>query len=125
MKKDTFWNLPNCLTVLRIALVPVMVALLWWDPNQAGEPERWLCIVTMTIFVGAMITDIVDGYLARKWGLESVAGAFLDPHGGHRSHHVCPSQLAAGLACGLTGLPRAYDYRTAHHCRRGRLGSLC
>ena len=79
MKKDTFWNLPNSLTVLRIALVPVMVALLWWDPNQAGEPERWLCIVTMSIFVGAMITDIVDGYLARKWGMESVAGAFLDP----------------------------------------------
>jgi CDP-diacylglycerol--glycerol-3-phosphate 3-phosphatidyltransferase len=75
MNKETFWNIPNSLTVLRIALVPVMVALLASDTT----PERWLCIVTMSIFVGAMITDIVDGYLARKWGMESIAGAFLDP----------------------------------------------
>jgi len=79
MKKDSFWNLPNSLTVLRIALVPVMVALMWKDPAQQGDPERWLCILTMSIFVGAMITDIIDGYLARRWGLVSVAGAFLDP----------------------------------------------
>jgi len=74
MNKNTFWNLPNSLTVLRIALIPVMVGLMWGE-----NPGKWLCIVTMAIFVGAMITDIVDGYLARKWGLESVAGAFLDP----------------------------------------------
>ena len=80
MKKDTFWNLPNTLTVLRIALVPVMVVLLWVDPSQPYQvPERWVCILTMSIFVGAMITDIIDGYLARKWNLVSVAGAFLDP----------------------------------------------
>lgn len=80
MKKDTFWNLPNTLTVLRIALVPVMVVLLWVDPSQPYQaPERWVCILTMAIFVGAMITDIIDGYLARKWNLVSVAGAFLDP----------------------------------------------
>lgn len=50
-----------------------MVVLLW------NEPSRLESIVACAIFVGAMLSDIVDGYLARKWGLQSVVGAFLDP----------------------------------------------
>lgn len=73
MKKQGFWNLPNTLTVMRIAVVPVMVVLL------EHEPSRLEAIVACGIFVAAMITDIIDGYLARKWGLTSVMGAFLDP----------------------------------------------
>lgn len=71
--KETFWNLPNSLTVARIALVPVMVLLLWDSPTWL---EKTLGFV---VFVGAMITDVIDGWLARKWGLTSAAGAYLDP----------------------------------------------
>ena len=73
MKKDGFWNLPNSLTVARICAVPIMVVVLW------NPPGVWMARLACTVFAIAMITDIVDGYLARKWGLESVAGAFLDP----------------------------------------------
>lgn len=74
MKKAGFWNLPNSLTVARIALVPVMVWLLWDEPLT-----RWQAIAPCAVFVGAMLTDIVDGYLARKWDLVTPAGAYLDP----------------------------------------------
>lgn len=73
MKSQGFWNLPNSLTVARIAVVPVMVALLW------DTPEPWEAVMACVVFVVAMLTDIVDGYLARKWNLVSVVGAFLDP----------------------------------------------
>ena len=73
MKSTGFWNLPNILTVLRIALIPVMVWLLKEEPTNTEE------IVSVVIFVGAMITDIVDGWLARKWDLVSPVGAYLDP----------------------------------------------
>ncbi len=73
MRKGGFWNLPNTLTVIRIACVPVMVLLL------LDEPGVWAARGACALFVAAMVTDIVDGYLARKWQLVSVAGAFLDP----------------------------------------------
>lgn len=72
-RKTGFWNLPNTLTVARIALVPVMVYLLWETPTATETA------VGFVVFVGAMITDIVDGWLARRWNLTSPAGAYLDP----------------------------------------------
>ena len=71
LRRQAFWNLPNSLTVLRIVLVPVMVVLLWDDPSIEALRLSWV------IFVGAMITDIVDGWLARRWNLTSAAGAYL------------------------------------------------
>jgi CDP-diacylglycerol--glycerol-3-phosphate 3-phosphatidyltransferase len=68
-----FWNLPNTITVARCLAVPVMVALLWEKPGE------WMGVVACVIFVVAMLSDVLDGYLARKWGLQSVMGAFLDP----------------------------------------------
>lgn len=73
MRGKGFWNLPNILTVLRIAVIPVMVWLL------LEEPTEFEAKVSVVIFVAAMITDIVDGWLARKWDLVSPVGAFLDP----------------------------------------------
>lgn len=72
-RRDGFWNIPNSITVARIAMVPFMVFLLWDDPSPS---ETWAAFV---IFVGAMITDILDGWLARRWNLVSPAGAYLDP----------------------------------------------
>ena len=73
LKGPGFWNLPNSLTVMRMLLIPVMVWVMW------DEPERWEDLLGCFIFVFAMLTDVVDGYLARKWNLVSPAGAYLDP----------------------------------------------
>ena len=90
-KSKGFWNLPNTITVVRCMLVPVMVALLW------NEPSRTESIVACAIFVGAMLSDILDGYLARKWELQSVAGAFLDPpHSPNSAREPRPNRIQPG-----------------------------
>ena len=66
------WNLPNQLTLLRIAMIPVFVILYYL-------PWGWSHIASAVIFGLAALTDWVDGYLARKMGLETPFGAFLDP----------------------------------------------
>ena len=65
-------NLPNLLTFGRVLAIPFLVWLL-----DAPSPVRgyWACIV----FTAAAITDMLDGYLARKLGVVSVLGKFLDP----------------------------------------------
>src|SRR5438477_7907128 len=69
--------LPNLLTYGRIAAIPAVVACLYWqDILQGGEWLRWLAL---TIFIAAGVTDILDGYLARKWGELSSFGRMLDP----------------------------------------------
>ncbi len=72
VKRQEFWNAPNSLTVARVAAVPIVVVLMMF-------PGPFWCAVTMVIFVAAAITDLIDGYLARKLDLESTIGAFLDP----------------------------------------------
>jgi CDP-diacylglycerol--glycerol-3-phosphate 3-phosphatidyltransferase len=75
-------NLPNYLTILRILLIPVVIALLWFSDSQApwiqahksnlGWAAGW-------IFTIASITDFFDGYIARKRNIVTVFGSFLDP----------------------------------------------
>ena len=72
-KKQSFWNIPNMLTLMRIAMVPVVAGMLWNPPTPIE------CIIACALFSVAMITDVIDGYLARKWNLVSPIGAFLDP----------------------------------------------
>jgi len=66
------WNLPNILTWLRIVAIPLVV-LLFYMPNSWADPAAGL------LFAAASITDSLDGYLARRMGLTSRLGAFLDP----------------------------------------------
>ncbi len=66
------FNIPNILTLLRIALIPVFV-LFFYLPLEQGH------LITTAIFALAAITDWFDGYLARKWKETSAFGAFLDP----------------------------------------------
>jgi CDP-diacylglycerol--glycerol-3-phosphate 3-phosphatidyltransferase len=72
VKYRTHWNLPNTLTWLRILMIPGVVGLyylpFWWAHPAAGVG-----------FALAGITDSLDGYFARKMGLTSRLGAFLDP----------------------------------------------
>jgi CDP-diacylglycerol--glycerol-3-phosphate 3-phosphatidyltransferase len=65
-------NLPNLLTMARILAIPLVLALL-----DRGGPRD--CFWAALLFAGAAITDFLDGYLARKRGLVSVLGKFLDP----------------------------------------------
>jgi cardiolipin synthase len=69
--------LPNILTYARIAAVPVVVGLLYWQSILGGG--LWLRWVALAIFIAAGVTDILDGYLARMWGQQSSLGRMLDP----------------------------------------------
>jgi CDP-diacylglycerol--glycerol-3-phosphate 3-phosphatidyltransferase/cardiolipin synthase len=71
------FNFPLFLTWLRIVAIPAFVAVLY-------VPEDWIVertqnIISMWIFIGAAVTDWLDGYLARKWNQTTSFGAFLDP----------------------------------------------
>lgn len=65
-------NIPNTLTLLRIAMIPVFVLVFYLD-------FKWNHILACMIFSLAAITDALDGYLARKLQQTSKLGAFLDP----------------------------------------------
>lgn len=66
------WNLPNLLTLLRILLIPVFVAVFYVE-------APWSAYVAAAIFGAAALTDWLDGYLARRLEQTSPLGAFLDP----------------------------------------------
>lgn len=65
-------NLPNALTLARIAVVPFLVAMLYF-------PGPGMCLAAMILFVAASVTDVFDGLLARRLGLVTNIGKFLDP----------------------------------------------
>jgi cardiolipin synthase len=69
--------LPNILTYARIVAVPVVVGILFWQNIFDGG--LWLRWVALAIFIGAGVTDILDGYFARMWGQQSSLGRMLDP----------------------------------------------
>jgi len=66
------WNTPNLLTLLRIFLIPVFVAIFYL-------PLSWARLACAMVFGAAALTDWLDGYLARRWQQTSPLGAFLDP----------------------------------------------
>ena len=65
-------NVPNTLTLLRIALIPVLVVVFFL-------PWRWSSEAAAAVFGIAALTDLLDGWLARRLGQISAFGAFLDP----------------------------------------------
>ena len=69
--------LPNLLTYGRIAAVPVVVGLMYWQSILGGA--LWLRWLALAVFIAAGITDILDGYFARMWGQQSSLGRMLDP----------------------------------------------
>jgi CDP-diacylglycerol--glycerol-3-phosphate 3-phosphatidyltransferase len=65
-------NLPNSLSLFRIVIVPVLMVFLLVDiPN--GD------VVALIVFLGAGVSDWLDGYFARRWKQTTVMGTFLDP----------------------------------------------
>lgn len=69
--------LPNILTYARIAAVPVVVGLIFWQSIFDGP--LWLRWVALVLFIGAGVTDFLDGYFARVWSQHSSLGRMLDP----------------------------------------------
>jgi CDP-diacylglycerol---glycerol-3-phosphate 3-phosphatidyltransferase len=70
--KREIFNLPNTITLMRISAVPFLFILL------ASPGEFWSLILAI-LFVAASITDLIDGYVARKYQLVTTMGKFLDP----------------------------------------------
>lgn len=65
-------NLPNVLTMLRIAAIPLIL----WLIDRGGPRD---CIIAALVYSAAALTDLLDGYLARRMNIVSVLGKFLDP----------------------------------------------
>lgn len=78
----TILNIPNMLTLARIALIPVFLILAYWPPaigvnGHDGGLTRHLILTS--VFILAAVTDWLDGYLARVLNQTSAFGRFLDP----------------------------------------------
>lgn len=74
-------NLPNTLTILRIFFVPLLVAVLVQE-NWSGEINGFPLtnnLIALAIFIAASATDLLDGYLARRWKQITTVGTLLDP----------------------------------------------
>lgn len=67
-----FWNLPNMLTVARIFVIPLFVYFTY-------DADPFYSVLAGSVFTIAAITDVVDGFLARRWNMITVTGKLLDP----------------------------------------------
>src|SRR5690606_4330284 len=85
-------TLPNILTLFRIVLIPVVMAMFYVEGNWA----RW---VACAIFLLAATTDLLDGWIARNWRLQSAFGRWLDP--------VADKLLVGATVVMLVGFHRA------------------
>lgn len=96
-QSNRIFNLPNNLTIARIVMIPLFVAIAYWPPalgiGVAAIPDNAIARLGMMeysdsllrhflltfLFILAAVTDWLDGYLARKMQLTSAFGRFLDP----------------------------------------------
>ena len=92
------FNFPLFLTWLRIVAIPLFVAILYVPEDWIAEKTR--NVISMWIFIGAAVTDWLDGYLARKWNQTTSFGAFLDP--------VADKLMVAAALIVLTEFGRIY-----------------
>jgi len=71
-RAERFWNLPNTITVLRIGVVPVLLLLPLFAGRLGSQVTAW-------IFIVAAVSDLVDGWLARRGHQVTRIGKLLDP----------------------------------------------
>jgi len=82
--------LPNVLSLLRIAIVPVIVVTLLWPGPQPRA-------IAAALFLLAALTDFFDGWIARRRGVSTVLGQFLDP--------LADKLLVVAILIMLAGMP--------------------
>ena len=70
--KRAIFNLPNMITVLRIGVIPILFGLLL-------SPGPVMSLVITGLFIAAALTDLLDGYIARRFKIVTTMGKFLDP----------------------------------------------
>ncbi len=83
--------LPNMLTLGRVAAIPVVMLFIW-----KGDPSD--CLIAAWLYSAATITDFFDGWLARRQGLVTVMGQFLDP--------LADKLIVMAMLCTLVALHR-------------------
>lgn len=81
MASRVFFNLPNCVTIGRLIAVPLLLIIMLFVDDRGPDIalDRALSFSAAILFIIAMSSDMVDGYLARKYGLISTFGKFIDP----------------------------------------------
>ena len=72
LNRQQILTLPNGLTIIRILAIPIVLILLFY-------PERIFRLITTLFFLLVAVTDTLDGYFARRRGLVTTLGKFLDP----------------------------------------------
>ena len=72
LDRDQIMTLPNGVTILRILGIPIILCMIFYSGK-----EYWF--LTGVLFLLVASTDVVDGYLARRYGLSTTLGKFLDP----------------------------------------------
>ncbi|MFA9477870.1 CDP-diacylglycerol--glycerol-3-phosphate 3-phosphatidyltransferase [Phycisphaerales bacterium AB-hyl4] len=99
-------HLPNQLTLFRLVLAALFFVILNQYRYASSTPD-WILLIAMVVFIVAALTDYLDGYLARKWQVESTFGRIMDP--------FCDKVLVIGAFIYLAGprfvMPDAVDDR--------------
>lgn len=74
-------TLANEITIVRILLIPVFVlfAVYYGRSIAEGTPQEWFRIWSIIVFIVASVTDLLDGWVARRFGQRSRLGQVLDP----------------------------------------------
>lgn len=70
--KKILKNIPNALTIIRIIMIPILVASFYFEGKMSNY-------ISAGIFIFASITDYIDGFLARYWRVQTNFGRMLDP----------------------------------------------
>lgn len=71
-RKREIFNLPNCITMLRVGIIPVLFLLLL-------DPGKNLSLAIAILFILAALTDLLDGYIARRYNIVTKMGKLMDP----------------------------------------------
>lgn len=80
--RGEFLNVPNYISTIRIAAVPLLIVFMMLIRKPVTEFTEWnskISFIAGLIYVAASLSDMLDGYLARRAKISTVAGKFLDP----------------------------------------------